>query len=202
MKANSFLCLLAISVLLLSCNCTYGKINRKLKQNTADVEQVMKIQVDDSVKQFLGDSVTRIVFDADTVKLFSLSVKPPVDSLNTKSVQSDSIPRPNFHGCYIKRDFGVLSKALTYPLLLILSDRDNYISDSIRLKSPFTPSVALSFKKDDACVDIIFSFTGGQMIVFTAGEEKLYAKYAYERLIMRFFQSFLQDERITEYLNC
>ena len=200
MKTHSLLWLMAASALLLCCNCSYGKIPRKSKQRPI-VEKVMNIQVDDSVKHFLGDSVSRIIFEAETVKLFSLSVKPLIDSLQTELAQSDSISHPDFHGCYINHDYGELSKSEVYPILLLLSDRGNYLLDSVRLKSPFTPSVALSFKKDDTQVDIVFSFTGGQMLVFLADENKLYFKYVYERLIMKFFQSYLQDERITEYLN-
>jgi hypothetical protein len=133
--------------------------------------------------------------------MFSLTVKPPVDSLKTDRGNNDSIVNPNFHGCFIEHDYGELSESAACPILLILSDRDNYLPDGVQLKSPFTPSVALSFVKEDACVDIVFSFTGGQMFIFMSNEEKLYYKYTYERLVMKFFQSYLQDERITKYLN-
>ena len=199
MKVRLF-CLVAASALFLCCNCTYGKIHRKSKTNTP-IEIALKVQVDDFVKHSFGDSLSQIVFDADTVTLLSLSVKPIVDSLNTGSEKTDSIAPPCFHGCYIKHNYGVLSKSEFYPILLILSDRDNYISDGFRLKSPFTPVVALSFKKGNDSVDIVFSFTGGQMYLFKANEEKLYYKYTYERLIMKFFNSFLKDERLTEYMN-
>lgn len=197
MKKYSILCLLA---LLLCCNCTYGKIKRNSKPSPV-VENAMTIQVDDSVKCFLGDSISKIIFEADTVKLYSLSIKPPVDSTKNKSVQVDSTMTPNFHGCYIAHDYGILAQSAITPMLLILSDRDNYLLDGIRLKSPFIPSVALSFKKENACVDMIFSFTGGQMYLFMADGEKLYFKYSHERLVMKFFQSFLQDERISQFLN-
>lgn len=199
MKTYSHLCLIATCVLLLCCNCTYGKTNRKTKKTT--VENVMKVQVDDSVKHLLGDSISRIIFEADTIELFSLSVTPPVDTLKTGSAQNDSVVSPSFHGCYIEHNYGVLSKSEIYPILLILSDRENYFPDGVRLKSPFTPSVAISFKKDNTSIDIVFSFTGGQMLIFKANEDETYYKYTYERLIMKYFQSFLQDERITEYLN-
>ena len=200
MKTYFTLCLMATSTLLLCCNCTYGKINPKSKQNTV-IENIMTIQVDDSVKNYLGDSISKIIFEADTVKLFSLSVKQPVDSTKNVSVPVDSTATPGFHGCYIDHDYGALTQSAVAPILLILSDRDNYLPDTVQLKSPFTPSVALSFKKEDAWVDIVFSFTGGQMYIFMADENKLYFKYNYERLIMKFFQSYLQDERITQFLN-
>lgn len=200
MKTYSILCLMVTSTLLLCCNCTYGKINRKSQQNTIN-ENVMTIKVDDSVKCYLGDSISKIIFEADTVKLYSLSVKQPVDSTKNESMPVDSTTTPNFHGCYIDHDYGVLEQSAVAPILLILSDRDNYLPDGVQLKSPFTPNVALSFKKEDTWVDIVFSFTGGQMYIFTADENKLYFKYNYERLVMRFFQSYLQDERITQFLN-
>ena len=161
----------------------------------------MTIQVDDSVKHFLGDSISKIIFNADTVKLYSLSIKPHVDSTKNKSVQADSTKTPNFHGCYIDHDYGVLSQSAVTPMLFILSDRETYLPDGIRLKSPFIPRIALSFKKENACVDIVFSFIGGQMLLFTEDETKQYFKYSHERLVMKFFQSFLQDERITQFLN-
>ena len=199
MRTYFLLCLMAASVLLLCCDCSYGKIPRKKKLNP-DVETVMNVQVDDSVKHMLGDSISRVIFEADTIRLFSLSVKQPVDSFAPASEKSDSVAHPDFHGCFISHDYGVLSKSAANPILLILSDKENYLPDSVQLKSPFTPSVALSFKKKDAAVDIVFSFTGGQMLVFMANDEKLYFKYTYERLTMRFFQSYLLDEQIANYL--
>ena len=200
MKTNFILCLLAMSTLLLCCNCTYGKTKRKSKQNPV-IESVMTIQVDDSVKHLLGDSISKIVFEADTVRLFSLSIKPKVDSTKNHVSAVDSTITSNFHGCYIDHDYGVLAQSAVTPILLILSNRENYLPDGIRLKSPFIPRVALSFKKENACIDIVFSFTGGQMLLFTEDETKLYFKYSHERLVMKFFQSFLHDERITQFLN-
>lgn len=200
MRTYSILYFLAISTLLLCCNCGYGKNKRKSKSSPV-IENAMTIQVDDSVKCFLGDSICKIIFDADSVKLFSLSVKPHLDSTENISIQLDSTITPKFHGCHINKDYGVLTQSAITPILLILSDRENYLLDNIRLKSPFIPSVALSFKKEDECVDVIFSFVGGQMYVFMADEYKLYFKYTHERLVMKFFQSFLQDERITQFLN-
>lgn len=162
---------------------------------------VPDVHVDDSVMNHLGDSIACIIFQADTVNLLSLSVEPTLDSLNTKSANADSVASHGFHGCYVKQDYGVLSKSEVYPLLLILSDKENYSDDAFRIKSPFIPDVALSFKKGKSTIDIVFSFTGGQMFIFTEKEDKLYFKYNYERLTMKFFQSYLKDERITEYLN-
>ena len=190
---------MATSALLLCCNCVSCK-----KRNTSipnvKSENLLKIQVDDSVRHLLGDSVAQILFEADTIRLYSLSVKASTDSLKNDSTKADSIPTPNFHGCYIIHDYGVLSKAEVHPILHILSDRDYYLQDGIRLKSPFTPNVALEFKKNNATIDVIFSFSGGQMYVFMENEDKLYFKYTYERLVMRFFQKYLKDERIAEYL--
>lgn len=201
MKMYPSLCLLTlISTLLFCCSCTYGRSIRKSKTNPV-VKNAMTIQVDDSVKYLLGDTISRIIFEADTVKLFSLSIKPHVDSTKNTSEQVDSTMVPNFHGCYVKNDYGALSQSVISPILLILSDRDNYFPDSVRVKSPFIPNVALCFKKEDVCVDIIFSFAGGQMYIFMADENRLYFKYTYERLVMKFFQSFLHDERITNFLN-
>lgn len=200
MRKQSILCLMLTCMLLLCCNCSYGKSKRKFKSSPV-VENTMTIQADDSVKHLLGDSISKIIFEADTVKLFSLSIKPHADSTKIASVQTDSTTTPNFHGCYISHDYGVLAQSAVTPMLFILSDRDNYLPDGIRLKSPFIPSAALTFKKEDTCVDIIFSFTGGQMYIFMADENKLYFKYAYERLVMKYFQSFLQDKRISQFLN-
>lgn len=200
MKTKILCCLLTTSFLLLCCNCVSCKKCCK-SLPSSQIEKSLVFQVDDSVKHLLGDTLAQVIFDADSIKLYSLSVKNPDDSLKKDSTKLDSVGHPNFHGSYITHDFGILSKNEASPLLFILSDRDNYLSDEARLKSPFTPNVALSFKKGDVLVDVIFSFTGGQMCIFVADEEKLYYKYTYERLIMRFFQCFLQDERISAYLN-
>lgn len=190
---------MATSALLLCCNCVSCKKRSKSIPEVKS-ENLLKIQVDDSVKHLLGDSVAQILFEADTIRLYSLSVKASTDSLKNDSTKADSIPTPNFHGCYIKHDYGVLSKTEIYPILHILSDRDNYFPDGIRILSPFTPSVALTFEKETAKVDVIFSFSGGQMYIIMANDNNLYFKYTYERLILKFFQNYLQDERIAEYL--
>lgn len=200
MRKQSILCLMLTCMLLLCCNCSYGKSKRKFKSSPV-VENTMTIQVGDSVNHLLGDSISKIIFEADTVRMYSLSVKPHVDSTKVVLMQTDSAITPNFHGCYISHDYGILAQSAVTPMLLILSDRDSYLSDAIRLKSPFIPSVALTFKKENASIDIIFSFTGGQMYVFMTDEKKLYFKYAYERLVMQYFQSFLHDDRINQLLN-
>lgn len=192
--------LVAATALLIFCSCTSAMCNRRIVTKPT-VKNALCIQVDDSVNHLLGDSLSHIIFEADTVKLFSLSVSLPKDSLKTDSSKTKSNPISQFHGCYINHDYGALSKSAISPILFILADRDNYLQDGVRLKTPFTPDVALSFKKGNANVDIVFSFTGGQMLLFMANDDELYFKYTYERLVMKYFQSFLKDDRITEYLN-
>lgn len=199
MRGHVLFCVVATCSLLLCCNCVSCKKRCKSIPNI-NSEKLLKIQVDDSVRHMLGDSIVQILFEADTIHLYSLSVKASTDSLKDDSTQADSIPAPNFHGCYIKHDYGVLSKAEIYPISHILSDRDNYLPDGIRVLSPFIPRVALTFKKETAKVDVIFSFSGGQMYIIMANDDNLYFKYTYERLILKFFQNYLQDERIAEYL--
>ena len=200
MKERVLLFLVTASVLLICCNCVACKKHAK-SNTTHSEENTHSIQVDDSVKRLLGDSVAQIIFEADTIRLYSLSVKAPNNSNQTNLPQKDSISAPSFHACYIAHDYGMLSKTELSPILHILSDRDNYFPDGIRVLSPFTPNVALSFKKGSATIDIIFSFAGGQMYIIMANENELYFKYTYERLVMKFFQNYLQDERIAEYLN-
>ena len=200
MKKNFLSCLLSVCSLLLCCNCVSCKKPCKAL-STPLTKTELHILIDDSVKALLGDSISRIIFEADTTELFSLSVHIPADSLGKDSNQTDKITPISFHGCYIKHNYGMLTLSEVNPILHILSDRENYLSDELRLKSPFTPVAALSFKKDGSCIDMVFSFNGGQMYIFMENEEKLYFKYTYERLIMRFFQYYLKDELITEYLN-
>ena len=167
-------------------------------------QKQLPIQVDDTVKHIIGDSLAKVIFEADEVKLLALSVQAPQandSAIVNDSTRLDSITPPDFHGCYIAKDFGALSKPEVAPLLFILADRDAYFLGDARLKSPFMPEVALTFKKENAKVDIIFSFTGGQLYIFQENEEKIYFKYNYERLILRYFQSFLQEERIEEFLS-
>lgn len=200
MKTHFLFCLVATSALLLCCNCVSCKKHCKsIPKSTID--KALKIQVDDSVKHLYGDSIAQIVFEADSIQLVRLSVSAPIDSTQNQSAETDSVAAPNFHGCYIAQDFGNLSKSEIAPLSLILSDRATYFPDDIRVKSPFMPDVALIFKKEDSKIDMVFSFSGGQMYVFTATEDKKYFKYDYERLVLVFFQQYLKDENIAKYLN-
>lgn len=201
MKAKSLFCFLVTSALLLCCNCVSCK--KPFKSNSSCiVEKNLNVQVDDTVRHLLGDSVSKIIFEADSVTVLSLSVKQPrANECKIDTIGLDSVVSPDFHGCFIKNNYGVITKSELCPMLLVLSDRENYFTDSIRLKSPFIPNVALSFVKGNAVVDMIFSFSGGQMYVFLANEDKIYFKYSYERLILKFFQNYLKDERIEQYLN-
>lgn len=190
--------MITTAIMLLFCNCVYCcKKHTKLPPKNDN----LRIQLEDSVKQLLGDSVTRIVFEADSVKLIKLTITKLSDSLATNEAASEVTTPTDFHGCYIERDFGSLQRAEIYPLLFILSDKTTYMHNNLHVKAPFMPYVALSFFKSDLHIDIIFSFSGGQMYIFDGTKEPVYFKYEYERLITRFFQNLLHDEALEEFLN-
>ena len=209
MKMKSILSVAFSLLLLLSCSCAGCKQCTATKLHPANKE--FSLVVDDSVKHLLGDSVAKIIFEADSVSLLELSVNPPKDSVKNDtsaikapandSLKVDSIAKPEYHGCYIVRDFGVLSEAEITPILFILSDRSTYYPDGIRVKSPFIPDVALCFAQADKRVDVIFSFTGGHMYIIQEDDSKSYFKYDYERLILLYFQQHLQNENIKQFLN-
>lgn len=201
MKMKSFLCVAFSLFLLLSCSCAGCR-----QCTTALPEQASKsfnFVVDDSVKHLLGDSIAQIVFESDSIVLLELSVRPPKDSILNDSVVADTLVSEltKFRGCYILRNFGTLTPSEIAPLLFILSDRSAYYPNDVRVKSPFIPDVALSFIKESKQVDVVFSFTGGQIYIFTADEQQMYYKYDYERLILLYFQQYLQNDNIKQFLN-
>lgn len=200
MKMKSFLCGAFFLLLLMSCSCVGCRQSKRvLSEQTSTA---FNFAVDDSVKNLLSDSIAQIIFEADSVELLELSVNPPKDSLLNDSIFKDTLisEQSKFRGCYIVRKFGMLTPAEVAPILFILSDRSAYYSNDIRVKSPFIPDVALSFIKENKQVDIVFSFTGGQIYVFTADEQKMYYKYDYERLILLYFQQYLQNDNIKQFL--
>lgn len=183
-------------VLILCCGCISCK---KLPKGKMD--ESLNVQVDDSVKLLLGDSIANVIFEADSVRLLKLAVSLSKENQSDVVINSDSVNKPDFHDCYIARDFGYLTKTDIRPLMFILSDRSAYYNSNIRVKSPFLPDVALIFKKGQEQIDIMFSFTGGQMYIFTSNGNKIYEKYYYERLVLVFFQQYLKEENIKSYLD-
>ncbi len=63
------------------------------------------------------------------------------------------------------------------------------------------PDVALLFYKNKQQVDIIFSFTGGQLQIECADGKQIYKKYKSERLIAIYFQRFLQKENLQLFID-
>ncbi len=199
LKTNSVVFTMMLFIVLILCGCSACKQNYQnnlIMNNTS-----FQVQINDSINHVYGDSIANIIFNSDSVQLLKLSIITPNDSLQKHIIVSDSMVQPNFHGCYILQDFGNLSAAEIYPLLLILSDKATYYPDNIRVQSPFLPDVALVFHKNNEQIDMVFSFSGGQMYVFSENGDKEYIKYDYERLIMLFFQKYLQNENIDKYLN-
>lgn len=201
MKMKSFLCVAFSLFLLLSCSCAGCRQCKKVLPQQA--KNAFDFVVDDSVKHLLGDSIAQIIFEADSVTLLELSVRPPKDSVLNDSIVSDTLvsEQTKFRGCYVVHNFGALTPSEIAPLLFILSDRSAYYPNDVRVKSPFIPDVSLSFVKETKQADIVFSFTGSQMYIFTADEQKMYYKYDYERLILLYFQQYLQNDNIKQFLN-
>ncbi|MBR1787102.1 MAG: hypothetical protein IJ756_08115 [Paludibacteraceae bacterium] len=190
MKRNYFLSVVLTMVMLLTC------VNAacKKKNTTSQLSDYsLPFLLDDSVKNILGDSVFNTLFFAEQVQLYEVSAKA-VDSLKADSSKA------MFHGAYIVKDLGKLNKEQLCPLLFLFSDRSAYFGSGIKLKTPFMPDVALSFKGKDKTVDVIFSFTGGQLCLFDNDKKPLYLKYDYERLVILYFQQYLKNENIDKYL--
>ncbi len=191
--------------LLFCCNCASCK---KQRSNTNKMDIIHPLLVDDSVMNIYGDSIAKIIFEADNALLLKLTVAHnTADSIKNDTIAKDSVKKQNqrqndFHGCSITDTVAVLSKIDLQPLKFILADRSTYFDDSIRVKSPFMPAVALRLNKGKKeQIDIIFSFSGGQMHIYTSDDSKIYKKYYYERLILKYFQQYLKDENIQAYLN-
>lgn len=172
------------------------------------------ISVDDTIKSLLGDTVCQIIFNAETIELFELEPQPIVKII-TDSVQVDSLWKDSifslpdsviiqeiiqrdtlFHGYAIKKNFGILSQEQVMPFLFLMSDRYAYSYSENYPSAPFIASVAMRLTFNGRMVDMIFSFSGGLLQVYTDKDEYQLIKYNYERLFMRYFQVYLQDTTI------
>jgi len=197
------------------CSCVkYVSKEKKEQENTLVLND--SIAVNDSVKAIFGDSVSKILFGAETVQLMELTLPPIIDvqidsvlrdSTNSDEYVSDSllvkeIIRKDslYHGYAIKKDFGILKDDQIAPLYFLLSDRYAYMLGDDYPSAPFMGRVALHFEKNEELLDLIFSFSGGQMHVITADSSRL-LKYNYEHLFMHYFQQFLKDETIQQLLD-
>lgn len=154
------------------------------------------VQVDDSVRHLFGDSISRIIFESDSIRLLKLSVTEPEESDRKDASGTDGISPITFHGCYIKQDYGAIPPEDSHLLLFLMSDRSSYYHDNSRVKSPFLPDMGLTIHKADSRIDVVVSFTGGQLYFFTEKGDKKYFKYTYERLFILFFQRYMNDERL------
>lgn len=202
------------SVILLGLLLTYCCTSQK--KLTKDAKKLNDFSLSDSVKVIYGDSVSQILFGADIVQLMELDHPPIVevqidsvlkDSVNSDKYVSDSllvkeiIRRDSlYHGYAVKKDFGVLTKEQIAPLYFLLSDRYAYMLGDDYPSAPFMGRIALNFERNEELLDMIFSFSGGQIQVITADSNYI-LKYNYEHLFMHYFQQFLKDETIQQLLD-
>lgn len=189
---------LLAATLLLCCSCSVCK-KPCLKEASGTVSSD-SIQPDDTVKHLFGDSISRIIFEPDSIRLLKLSVSRPPKSPDIHPDGPDTAACATLHGCYVTKEYGTLTQADTHLLLFLMSDRSNYYPEGVQAQSPFLPDIAVAIYKGNAHVDVIFSFTGGQMEIYTEEGERKYVKYAYERLLMLFFQRYLKDEKLEKML--
>ena len=211
MNKNLIIASVALTGILFVNCCSCVKHVSKEKK-----EQEKTLVLTDSVKAIFGDSVSKILFGAETVQLMELTLPPIIDvqidsilrdSTNSDEYVSDSllvkeiIRRDSlYHGYAIKKDFGILKDNQIASLYFLLSDRYAYMLGDDYPSAPFMGRVALHFEKNEELLDLIFSFSGGQIQVITADSSYL-LKYNYEHLFMHYFQQFLKDETIQQLLD-
>lgn len=197
------------------CSCAKHVSKEKIEQENTIV-LTDSIFVNDSVKAIFGDSVSKILFGAKTVQIMELTI-PPIIDVQIDSVMRDSTDSGKYvsdsllvkeiiredslyHGYAIKKDFGILTKEQIAPLYFLLSDRYAYMLGDNYPSAPFMGRIALHFERNEEVLDLIFSFSGGQMQVITVDSSYM-LKYNYEHLFMHYFQQFLKDETIQQLLD-
>lgn len=217
MNKNLIIASVALTaILFVNCCSCVKHVSKEKKEQENTVVLTDSVVVNDSVKVIFGDSVSQILFGAETVQLMELTLPPIIDvqidsvlrdSTNSDEYVSDSllvkeIIRKDslYHGYAIKKDFGILKDDQIAPLYFLLSDRYAYMLGDDYPSAPFMGRVALHFEKNEELLDLIFSFSGGQMQVITADSSYL-LKYNYEHLFMHYFQQFLKDETIQQLLD-
>ena len=198
MTRKLILFLTTISIWILCCNSVYCC---KKHKETFTETATHKITLDSYVQHLLGDSVSETIFNADSIWLLKVATSVQSDSMSNDFIVSSDTALPDFHGCYIIQNLRTLSTTDIYPLLFILSDQTTYSSDKVRIMSPFMPYVALSFFKYNSRIDLVFSFSGGQIYIYDDRNKKQYFKYNYEFLILHFFQNYLNDTTLRNFLN-
>lgn len=136
----------------------------------------------DSVKEVLGEENCSVIFSPSKVKLYRLSPEKAGD--NDKTIG----------GYKIEKDMGTIDKTYYSILLYFLSDNAEYLKGSVYPAAPFIPEVAVEFTKKKEVVSIVFSFSGGQLQVVTAGKAQKPVKYYNEQHIMKYFQNIFNDK--------
>ena len=174
----------------------------KQKPDSSQFAVSFPIQIDDSVQSLLGDTIADIIFKSDSVRLVEVSPIFLQDTLHSDSIVMDSICFLKLNdNYYITKDFGWLCTSHISPLLFLLSDRQFFfVCDEMLLKTPFEGRVALRFQKEQYKVDVVFSFTGGQLKIYSFKNEQQ-IKYTQERLVLRYFQQYLKDETLQKILD-
>ncbi len=199
MKRNLMRFSLLLFALLLSCNAFACKKKCKSTTFTYPHKIHMYDYIDDYVKTVLTDTVAKLMFNSDSVFLYELSTSP----VQNKSKSFGENKMPTFYEYNIIKNHGILTAYEVEPLMLLLSSEGTFIPlDSMKTTTPFVPAVALSFKKNNSIVDVVFSISGGMMKIYLNNEKEIpLLKVIEERLVIKYFRLLLNDERLQALLN-
>lgn len=148
------------------------------------------IQCEDSVKTILGDSVCSVMFSSNKAVLYRMSS-------SVKAGDKDE----TIGGYKVDRKVGNLDKTTLSVLQFMFSDRSEYFVGDIYPSAPFLPEVAVKFTNKKNVVDLVFSFSGGQVEIVYNGHSVKTLKYYHERLVLLYFSNLLQDSALKEQLN-
>ena len=157
-----------ISGLYFSCSTQQTMTNGKI---TADL-----LYPDSTVKAFLGDDMTKIIFMPDSVKCYSLNALiKPADT--TKTIA----------GYTINKFAGNAAKDYISILQFLIQNKNAFASDTLIKECRFTPNYAFDFYKKKKNAVVLIS-TDCDMFGFYTADSLITKNIAYPEIIKNYLQ--------------
>lgn len=164
--------LVLFSVLAISCFAAKGQ---KAKKEPKPVTYA--IQPDSSVYSTLGKTMTDILFSPNKVTCYAIKGKAQVD-------KEDYELEPHY-----VRDSLIAKLSLNQIAMLqflVLSDKNNYMQDSVKVRSPYVPSLEFCFEKKKQQVHVLISQSDFSWTIFYDDKKQGNWNYAEKRLVGRY----------------
>lgn len=164
--------LIVFSALAISC---FAAKEQKTKKESKAVTYA--VQPDSSVYSTLGKTMIDILFSPNKVTCYAIKGKAQVDDedyeLEPHYVRDSLITR-------------LSTSQINMLQFFILSDKNNYMQDSVKVRSPYVPSLEFCFEKKKQQVHVLVSRSDFSWTIFYDDKKQGNWNYHEKRIVGRY----------------